>query len=168
VTENNHIINIISDKYTQTCIAFKNVIENAVSNTLSFEKVNISCTVNINISDDKEIREYNQKYRGIDKATDVLSFPMQVFNEAGWDNIDGPEPDKDTGELPLGDIIISMETVKRQAVEYNNKEEYEAAYLLIHSTLHLLGYDHDNAEKEKIMHKKGKAIMTEMGFTDND
>ena len=144
------------------------VIERAVLFTLKSEAVDKTCEVNVLITDDCGIRGYNQNYRGIDKATDVLSFPMQAFLKAGWDGLSNAEIDEDTGDLPLGDIIISTQSVDRQAEEYGNSTEYETAYLIIHSTLHLLGYDHDNEFSEKTMHEKNKAIMIEMGFDVND
>ena len=168
MTENSHTVNIISSKYEENSITYKNVIKDAVLSTLIFEKVDLSCCINIKISNDEEICEFNQKYRSIDNATDVLSFPMQEFSGAGWENISNPEPDMETGEIPLGDIILSLEKVKKQALEYNNTQEYETAYLLIHSTLHLLGYNHDNEENEKIMHLKSKQIIQETGLDVND
>lgn len=142
----------------------KYVIEQAVLATLQFEKVDMSCSVSILITDDKTIHEYNLKYRGIDKATDVLSFPMQEFDASGWVNHGDLDYDENSDELPLGDIILSMESVIRQAEEYANTVGYEVAYLIIHSSLHLLGYDHDNDESEKIMHQKTKNIIKEMGI----
>jgi len=140
------------------------LIKSAVIETLNSEMVDMLCVVNVLITDDKKIRVYNRDYRGVDKATDVLSFPMQVFIKAGWDGIGEKEIDEETGDLPLGDIIISTESIERQAEEYGNTTEYETAYLIVHSTLHLLGYDHDNEANENIMHKKNKAIIKKMGF----
>jgi len=161
ISKINHKVNISGGKSEKAGIASENQMKRAILDTLKYEKVNISCTVNIKISNDEEIRDYNRKYRDTDKPTDVLSFPMQEFKGAGWENIDNPEPDIDTSDIPLGDIILSAETTKRQAAEYNNKAEYETAYLLIHSALHLLGYDHDSPENEEVMHNKIKAIINE-------
>jgi len=144
------------------------IIEQAILETLTIEKVDILCVINVLITDDKGIKEYNREYRDIDKATDVLSFPMQTFKKAGWKGLTEPELDEDTGDLPLGDIVISLESSERQADEYGNKAAYELAYLTIHSTLHLLGYDHDNEINEKAMHKKNKRIIKEMSFGVND
>jgi len=127
--------------------------------TLSYEHVDVPCVVSVLITDDEGIRAYNYEYRGIDKATDVLSFPMQEFRYAGWKGISNPEFDESTGELTLGDIVISMETVKRQAKEYGNTIEHETVYMIVHSTLHLLGYDHADKRSEKIMHDKSKSII---------
>jgi len=86
---------------------------------------------------------------------------MQDFYGAGWESLVHPEPDKESGMLPLGDILISIETAKKQALEYGNTDDYEIAYLIIHTTLHLLGYDHDCEENEKMMHEKNKLIIQE-------
>ena len=143
---------------------FTGVIEHTVLAALRYEKVDLSCSVSVLVTDDARIHEYNLKYREIDKATDVLSFPMQEFNSAGWSNHRELDYDESTNELPLGDIIISMESVIRQAEEYGNTVQYETAYLIIHSTLHLLGYDHDSEENEKTMHSKTKLIIKEMDY----
>ena len=130
--------------------------------TLQSEGVDTISVVNVLVTNDLGIRKYNRIYRQKDKSTDVLSFPMQVFKHPGWENIKKAEYDETTGELPLGDIIISLEAVKKQAAEYGNTVDYETAYLIIHSTLHLLGYDHTDKKSEKTMHAKAKQILYEM------
>ena len=144
--------------------AYKKLIGQAISAALKSEAVDAPCAVNVLITNDDGIRKYNRDYRGIDKATDVLSFPMQTFQQAGWNRHSDLEFDRDTGELPLGDIIISEESVSRQANEYGNTTGQETAYLIIHSTLHLLGYDHDKKSSEKLMRQKSKSIMEIMGY----
>ena len=145
---------------------YRSLIRQAIMTTLRSEGVDMLCVVNVLITDDEGIREFNNRYRGIDKATDVLSFPMQVFLKAGWGRLGTAEPDEDSGELPLGDIILSTETVKKHGRKYKNSMEKETTYMMIHSTLHLLGYDHDNNLNEKIMHNKKELIMKEMGYFD--
>jgi len=163
-----HNINIQhSGKHTAGEI-FTKIIKQAVSSALQFETVDLPCAVNVLIGNDKVIRKYNRDYRGIDKVTDVLSFPMQIFQKPGWGGCQSPEFDEDTGELPLGDIVISMERAEEQAAEYGNTPEYETVYLIIHSTLHLLGYDHENKINEKAMHIKCEKVMQEMGFKTDD
>ena len=159
-----HKVNIQHDEDEAPEIADERVIKQAALASLFNEAVDIKCVVNVLITDDKGIRDFNRDYREIDSATDVLSFPMQTFQKAGWGGICDVEIDEDTGDLPLGDIIISMESVNRQANEYENSVEYETAYLIIHSTLHLLGYDHDSEDSEKKMHEKGKSIMKGLSF----
>ena len=157
-----HKVNILQSSGDASDSEYSGNIKNAVISTLRCEDVDKLCVVNVLISDDEGIREYNRDYRGIDKATDVLSFPMQMFLQAGWGGCNELEYDEDTGDLPLGDIVISFESAKRQAEEYGNSQEYEIAYLIIHSTLHLMGYDHDNETNEKAMHDKNKKIIKEL------
>jgi len=139
----------------------------SVRKTLGSEAVDMPCVVNVLITDDAGIRRYNRTFRQIDKTTDVLSFPMQVFSQAGWGNCEEIEIDESTGSLPLGDILLSSESVRRQAFEYGNSIEHETVYLTVHSTLHLLGYDHDTGVSEKIMHEKNEQIIQETGILSN-
>jgi len=131
---------------------------------LQYEQADKPCVVCVLITDDEGIRDYNYEYRGIDKPTDVLSFPMQKFWQSGWSGIRNVEGDKSTGDIPLGDIIFSVETVKRHAIEYDKTIEHETIYMLIHSTLHLLGYDHDDESNERIMHEVTKRIMKNLMY----
>jgi len=143
---------------------YRSLIKQAILMTLRSEEVNILCVVNVLITDDKGIREYNREYRGINKATDVLSFPMQIFTRAGWHGHGELELDENTGELPLGDIVISTQSVERQAREYGHTIERETTHLIIHSTLHLLGYDHDDINDESFMRAKENLLIKEMGY----
>jgi len=163
-----HKINVQHNDVLALECDLNKLVKYAVISTMQNERADVPCVVNVLISDNAGIRRYNKNFRGIDKATDVLSFPMQVFQKPGWGGCPEPEFDEDSGELPLGDIVISMEKVEEQSVEYNNSIEYETAYLTVHSTLHLLGYDHDNEASEKVMHKKCENIMREMGFDTDD
>ena len=164
----NHKIYIQTSADTNIYNYYETLISKAIIDTLQNEKIDTSCVVDVLVTDDEGIRKFNHLYRNIDKATDVLSFPMQTFLQAGCDGLDKPEFDENTGDLPLGDIIISMESAIRQAEDYGNTIEYETAYLIIHSTLHLIGYDHNDDNKEIQMHKKNKAITQRMGLTVND
>ena len=146
--------------------SYRKLIEQAVLAVLRSEDVDIPCVVSVLITNDEGIRKYNRDYRKIDTPTDVLSFPMQEFKKAGWNNRSNTGLDRNTGELPLGDIILSSETVKRQATEYETGYKRETAYMMIHSTLHLLGYDHIAGSDEKVMPDKQKLIMKDMGYDD--
>ena len=157
-----HKIHVQYDDNLKHNNSFDTLVSNAIIKTLTSEAVDMPCVVNVLITDDVGIGEYNREYRKIDKATDVLSFPMQTFLQAGWKGLSEPEFDEDTGDLSLGDIIISLESVKRQSAEYGNTVEYEMAYLIIHSSLHLIGYDHDDETNEKIMHSKNEKIIQEI------
>ena len=118
----------------------KMLIRKAILATLDYEKVEEDCEVSITFCDDEKIRELNRKFRNIDRATDVLSFPL--FDE---DCIDSIVPEID---CMLGDIVISIERAKEQAKELGNTFLYEVAFLVIHSTLHLLGYDHEKSKED--------------------
>jgi len=148
-------------------IAYRKAVRQAILATLRSEAVDIPCAVSVLITDDKGIRDYNIEYRNVDKATDVLSFPMQRFDKPGWHGNCGMEIDRDTGMLPLGDIIMSAQHIKRQAHARGHSVLRETAHLTIHSTLHLLGYDHDNKENKRIMREKEKYVLRKPGYMTN-
>ena len=143
---------------------YRNLIKQAVFMTLQSESVEKPCVVNVLITDDKGIRSYNKKYRGVDKATDVLSFPMQSFSYAGWNGITDIDIDMDTQTVPLGDIILSVQSIKRQARDYGHTFLHESVRMIVHSTLHLLGYEHENPESERKMEEKEETIVKYMGY----
>jgi probable rRNA maturation factor len=132
-----------------------------VDKVLEYEECEDEFEVSISFVDNNEMRDLNLEYRGIDNTTDVLSFPMMEFTDG-----DTEEDDEDAEyieeELVLGDIVISMEKAKEQALEYGHSFERELAFLLVHGVLHLLGYDHDNEEEEKKMFEKQNNILIEM------
>lgn len=130
----------------------KKLLNKVASFALVHEKVE-KALVNIIIVDNVEIRKINKEYRGIDRETDVISFALE---------------DDDTFiELPirvLGDIYISIDKVKSQAIEYGHSEKREICFLTVHGILHLLGYDHMNPDEEKIMFDKQDKILMELGI----
>ncbi len=133
--------------------ALELLLRRAIEATLGYERVNGGCEVSLTFTDDEGIRELNSRYRNIDRATDVLSFPQIDF---GTDGVDL----SDNSYKILGDIVISLERAKAQAAEIGHSLEHEAAFLCVHSTLHLLGYDHVTSEEdEKIMFGKQKEII---------
>ena len=137
----------------------KNLIGKAIRTTLRSEKFPDDAEVSVTLTDNEEIHEINREFRGVDRATDVLSFPMAEDD----DNIG--DFDMDKGAVLLGDIIISVEKIEEQAKEYQHSFERELAYLTIHSTLHLLGYDHVTSEEdEKEMTQKQDKIIESMGL----
>ena len=114
--------------------------------------------ITITFTTPEEIRKINKKYRNIDKATDVLSFPMFEKEE-----LDEKIKNKDfLYEDILGDIIISIEKVKEQAVEYGHSFERELSYMLVHGFYHLMGYDHIEEEDKKIMRPKEEKILNDL------
>ena len=118
----------------------------------------------------EEIREINNDTRGIDRATDVLSFPMldyedkKVFKEMYKDK-EFNETFMDGEELVLGDIVLSLERALEQSEEYNHSFTREACYLVVHSVLHLLGYDHMEDEDKKVMRKREEEILGKLDIT---
>ena len=127
----------------------KKVIDAAIEYVNCPYETEVSLLLTMN----EEIREMNRDFRGIDKATDVLSFPMVEYERAGEFSFleDAPEYfHPESGELILGDIVISKEKVMEQSEEYGHSAEREYAFLIAHSMLHLFGYDHME-EKERIM-----------------
>ena len=145
------------------------LIKHCVRTALMAEGVRAPCEVSVLIVDDKEIKKLNREHRGIDKPTDVLSFPMQALTPGGPKAETGAI-DPDTGRLPLGDIVLSAERIDAQARAFGQTREREMAYLIAHSVLHLLGYDHpDGSEGKKKMRGREKAIMREIeGISDDD
>ena len=109
----------------------------------------------------EEIRKINKKYRKIDKATDVLSFPMFEKDELDEKIKNGDFPYEDV----LGDVIISIEKVREQAEEYGHSFERELSYMLVHGFYHLMGYDHIEEEDKKIMRPKEEKILNELKIT---
>ena len=122
--------------------------------------------VTVTITDDEGIRKYNNEFRQIDKATDVLSFPLNDFYRSvpGEDMTELMDPI--TCEVPLGDMIISVERAREQAKEYGHGMARECAYLTVHSMMHLLGYDHvDEAEEKAAMREKEEEILSVLGLS---
>ncbi len=113
------------------------------------------CQIDITITDNETIKKINKEQRGIDQATDVLSFPVCDLLEGDFTPLEKPEKifcfDPDTGELLLGDVVISLDKAEAQAKEYNHSVKREFAFLLVHSILHLSGFDHMDEVMEKRM-----------------
>lgn len=145
-------------------------LESVISFALKEEEVYIDCEISMLFVDNEEIRDINNETRGIDRATDVLSFPMldydnkKVFKEMYKDNnFDATFMDGE--ELVLGDIVLSLERTLEQSKEYNHSFEREACYLVVHSVLHLLGYDHMEDEEKKIMRRREEEILGKLDIT---
>ncbi len=125
--------------------------------------------VNVVLTDNAGIREMNRESRGIDRETDVLSFPNVDFQTSGVFDIDEDREadyfDPDTGELLLGDILISVDRVREQAENYGHSLRREFAFLVAHSMLHLCGYDHMESAEAEVMEKKQEEILSGLGIT---
>lgn len=141
------------------------LLERVITAALEAEGVKTPCEVDVLITDDAGIHQINLEQRGIDRPTDVLSFPM--FNYVpGCPPVDDADADPATGLTPLGDMVISLERAREQAQEYGHPVERELSYLAVHSVLHLLGYDHvDEGEQKARMRQREEAILSDLGIT---
>ena len=138
--------------------SLKILVRRAVVATLAYEGFENEAEVSVTFTDDEGIRRLNAQFRGIDKATDVLSFPLTDFEG-------GEEPPVDGDEIALGDVVISLERAEAQAEEYGHSFEREVAFLCVHSMLHLLGYDHvDDEAAEADMRRRQTEILEQMGL----
>ena len=143
---------------------YADLLRKVVPAALEAEGVDVPCEVNILFTDDEGIHQVNLEMRGVDSATDVLSFPM-------FDLVPGEKPteedaDPGTGLVPLGDMCISVERATAQAAEFGHSVEREICYLAVHSVLHLLGYDHmDEGPMKAQMRGREEAILGALGIT---
>ena len=135
------------------------LIKKAVKMALDAERVDTPCIVSVMLSDEEGIRRVNAEFRGIDSATDVLSFPLNELRPGQFD-ADACERDPETGSVMLGDMMISLPRCEKQGEEFGHGFEREIMYLTVHSVLHLLGYDHvDEGEMKAQMRAREKLIM---------
>ena len=154
-------INLTFDVFTLRQPVVTSVIQKCVEATLDAEKVPVPCEINVFVTNDKGIRAINAASRNIDKATDVLSFPMFQLTPGelpeDWEEFLDPE----TEMCPLGDMAISLERAIAQAKEFGHSAKREIGYLTIHSMLHLLGYDHlDEGPMKAQMRAREEAIAS--------
>ena len=134
------------------------LIEKCTRAALAEEEINEDAQVSVTLVDNEAIREINREHRDIDRATDVLSFPLG--DEDSFDT------DPETGAKLLGDIVISLERAAEQAKEFGHSFYREVAFLITHSLFHLLGYDHvDSEEDEKLMFGKQDKVLEALGIT---
>jgi probable rRNA maturation factor len=145
------------ERFTVT-YAQKILVRRAVEATLAYEGYKNNAEVSVTFTDNEKIQKINNEFRGIDKPTDVLSFPLTDYESSNVpfaDELDGS----------LGDIVISLERAKEQADEFGHSFEREIAFLTVHSMLHLLGYDHVNSEEEELdMRKRQSDVLKNMGL----
>ena len=154
-----HEIYISRDKKKLGHIEATHYIKKAVKMTLEAEKIPLPCLISVMLTDDEGIHEINKEFRDVDRATDVLSFPLNEL-EPGNFKEELCEKDFETGAAALGDMMISIPRCEAQGKEYGHGFKREIMYLAVHSTLHLLGYDHiDEGPMKAQMRKREKAIM---------
>ncbi len=148
----------------------ENDLKNVIEFALKEEEVEVPCEVSLLFVDNEEIREINNETRNIDRETDVLSFPMldyedkKVFKEM-YKNYKFSQSDFDGDELVLGDVVLSLEKALEQSREFNHSFEREASYLVVHSILHLLGYDHMEENDKIVMRKREEEILNKLNIT---
>ena len=152
-----HYIPITSDVpgvSDSKCAFIRKVIRTA----LEAEGVDFPCEIDVRLTNDNTIHEINREMRQVDRATDVLSFPMFELSPGELPGTEDADPG--TGLVPLGDMVISMERCAEQAETYGHSFAHEVSYLTVHSVLHLLGYDHvDEGEDKRRMRAREKEIM---------
>lgn len=142
---------------------YKELAQTVIDFCLEHERFEYAVEVNLTLTNNEGIHMINKEYRQIDRPTDVLSFPLLSYDKPGDfsfledENEDNFNPD--TGEVMLGDIIISVEKVFEQANEYGHSPRREFAFLITHSMLHLFGYDHMEPDEAAVMEAKQRAIL---------
>ena len=150
---------------------WESVYNEVALGVLDMEECPYETEVNLLLTDNEGIQEFNRQNRNIDAPTDVLSFPNVEYDVPSNFEIAEKFPmdyfEPDSGELILGDIIISVEKVEQQALEYGHSKKREFAFLVAHSMLHLCGYDHMTPEEEKIMIEKQEFVLNKLKITRN-
>ena len=139
------------------------LVRKVIRAALAAEGVDFPCEVDVLLTGDEEIHRLNREMRGVDRATDVLSFPaLDLFPGT----LPGPDDaDPGSGLVPLGDMVVSLEHAAAQAKEYGHSNRRELAYLVTHSVLHLLGYDHlDEGPEKARMRAREEAILSELNI----
>ena len=159
----NHKINLVFEQKRLSNLGLSVHLRRCIGCALDYQGVDVSCEINVLITNDEGIRVINQAQREIDRATDVLSFPMFNFVPGelpeSWDEYTDP----DTGRVPLGDMAISLERAVEQGREFGHGVKREVGYLTVHSILHLLGYDHmDDGPMKRQMRRQEEAIMAQL------
>ena len=139
------------------------LIRKVIRTALAAEGVDFPCEVDVLLTNDSGIHAINREMRQVDRPTDVLSFPEFDLTPGQLPGAEDADPG--TGLVPLGDMVISMERVAAQAREYNHSNRRELSYLVVHSVLHLLGYDHlDEGPQKARMRAREEAILGELGI----
>ena len=142
----------------------KSFLRKVIRTALDQQGVDVPCEVDVYVTGDAGIQKLNREMRQVDRPTDVLSFPEFEFHPG---EVPGEgDADPGTGLVPLGDMVISMERVAAQAKEYGHSKRRELCYLVVHSVLHLLGYDHlDEGPMKREMRAREEAILEELGIS---
>ncbi len=165
-------MDLIIEKETEESFDFdyEKAAESIIEQALDYLKCPYEVQVNLTLTDNEGIHQINKEYRQIDRPTDVLSFPLIDYEEPNVfpENLEEAAEDYfdlDTGELMLGDIIISVEKCKEQAAEYGHSVLREYSFLIVHSILHLFGYDHMEDDERAVMEQKQREILDAAGIS---
>ena len=162
-------ITIEYEAQKQLDLPYREIIEEIVLAAMDYEECPYEAEVNVILTDNPAIQEINREYRQIDAPTDVLSFPMVDYETpSDFDHVEEAAEDyfnPETGELMLGDIVISVDKVEEQAEQYGHSQKRELAFLVAHSMLHLFGYDHMEDEERLVMEQKQREILESRGYT---
>lgn len=155
-------------KVKELMLSHQEIIERVIETAIEYENCPYEAEIEVILTDNLSIQEINQQHRGIDSPTDVLSFPMIDYKiPSNFSHLEEEAQDyfnPETGELLLGDIVISVEKVMEQAEKYGHSTERELAFLVAHSMLHLFGYDHMEEAERKEMEKKQEEILNKLGI----
>ena len=155
------------DAEVETPPAVEEQLRRSVLAALEAEGVDVPCIVEVCVTGDAGIQQTNRDMRGVDRPTDVLSFPMFELSPGEKPRADWADPD--TNKVLLGDMMISLERARAQAAEFGHSPEREVCYLAVHSVLHLLGYDHlDEGPMKAQMRAREEAILEKLGITRDD
>lgn len=149
-------------------IPCEEIIREVILASLDYEECPYEAEVNVILTDNQGIHVINKEYRNIDAPTDVLSFPLVDYGSpSDFDHVEESVEDyfnPESGELMLGDIVISVDKVEEQAKKYCHSQQRELAFLVAHSMLHLCGYDHMEEEERSVMEQRQAAILEEKGY----
>ncbi len=146
---------------------WRKLAEEVLETALETESFPFEAEVSLLLVTAGDIQEINREHRGIDAPTDVLSFPLISYpspGEFGEVETDEDNFNPDTGEALLGDIVLCIDKVKEQARNFGHSEKREYAFLILHSILHLLGYDHITQQESELMEDKQNKILGQMGI----
>ena len=157
-------INIEYETDKELKLDYEDIINRVINEAVDYAKCPYEAEVNVTLTDNDEIKKINAEYRNINNPTDVLSFPMIDYVSPGDFSVleDGLTEDffnPESGELILGDIILSVDKIIEQAASYGHSQQRELGFLVAHSMLHLFGYDHMQDEEREVMEEKQRDIL---------
>ncbi|MBQ1327092.1 MAG: rRNA maturation RNase YbeY [Eubacterium sp.] len=162
-------ITITEDKELSYPEEFNTIIKDIIEYSIDYLNCPYECEVEVILTDNDGIHEINKAERQIDAPTDVLSFPMLDFNEPADLSLVEENPSEyfnpETGEMLLGDIVLNLDRVRSQALDFGHSEKREVAFLTAHSMLHLFGYDHMNDDEREVMERTQNDILNKRGYT---